>query len=188
MRGSRLVFLCGTAIVMLAMALTALDLAVEDAGVLPDLLVDFLDRLILIAAAVAATLLTLRLSRLGRRTDDLEKRLDQAAREGRAFRAQSRRFIDGLGRAIEAQFEDWGLTPAGTDVAALLLKGATLREVATLRRTSEATIRQQAQSVYRKSGLGSRAELSAYFLEDLFSIGEATMAPRANATEARFDA
>ena len=41
------------------------------------------------------------------------------------------------------------------------------------RRTSEATIRQQAQSVYRKSGLTSRAELAAYFLEDLFALSEA---------------
>ena len=67
----------------------------------------------------------------------------------------------------------WALTAAEADVASLMLKGATLREIAALRRTAEATIRQQAQSVYRKSGLASRAELSAYFLEDLFSLSEA---------------
>jgi hypothetical protein len=48
-----------------------------------------------------------------------------------------------------------------------------------LRRTAEATIRQQAQNVYRKSGLSTRSELSAYFLEDLFSLGEATVDPGA---------
>ena len=65
-------------------------------------------------------------------------------------------------------FEAWSLTPAEADIAGLLLKGASLREIAALRRTSEATIRQQAQSVYRKSGLGGRRELAAYFLEALF--------------------
>ena len=43
-----------------------------------------------------------------------------------------------------------------------------LREIADLRRTADATIRQQAQSIYRKSGLGGRRELAAYFLESLF--------------------
>ena len=61
-----------------------------------------------------------------------------------------------------------------------MLKGASLREIAGLRRTSEATIRQQAQNVYRKSGLNSRAELAAYFLEDLFALSEAGFGPDAS--------
>lgn len=36
-----------------------------------------------------------------------------------------------------------------------------------LRATSEATVRQQAPVVYRKSGLRNRSDLSAFFLEDL---------------------
>ena len=36
-----------------------------------------------------------------------------------------------------------------------------------MRQTSERTIREQARALYRKSGLSGRAELSAYFLEDL---------------------
>ena len=39
--------------------------------------------------------------------------------------------------------------------------------MAGIRDTSEATIRQQALAIYRKSGLRSRSELSAFFLEDL---------------------
>ncbi len=42
-----------------------------------------------------------------------------------------------------------------------------------MRSTTETTIRQQALALYRKSGLGSRAELSAFFLEDLLlPVGE----------------
>ncbi len=176
-------------IVLVALSLTLLDTLAEESAVwLPDLALDFLDRLLLIGAAVGATLGILRLSRLQARTDDMALALERAAREGQAWRAQSRRFIAGLGEAIESQFDAWALTPAEADVAGLLLKGATLREIAVLRRTSEATIRQQAQSVYRKSGLASRAELSAYFLEDLFSLGEVAMASRSGPPGARLDA
>ena len=176
------------ALVGLAAALTAMDAAV-DAGsaLLPSLAMDFIDRLVMIGVMFASALIVLRLSQLGSRTQDLEGAVGRAADEGRAWRAQSRRFVDGLSQAIDTQFDVWGLTPAEADVAGLLLKGASLREIATLRRTSEATIRQQAQSVYRKSGLGSRSELSAYFLEDLFTLGEAAF-PAGSATDPRYDA
>ena len=80
--------------------------------------------------------------------------------------------IEALGNAIEAQFKAWQLSPAEIDIAGLMLKGASLKEIALARDTSEATIRQQAQSIYRKSGLSGRAELSAYFLESLFAAAE----------------
>lgn len=179
--------LVATGLVGLALGLTLLDSFFEErAGTLPADVMDFVDRLLMIGSAVLSTILILRLSRLRERTDDLEGAVRQAAKEGRAWRAQSRRFIDGLSQAVEAQFELWALTPAEADVAGLLLKGASLREIATLRRTSEATIRQQAQSIYRKSGLGSRAELSAYFMEDLFTLGEAALAR--SSREERYDA
>jgi DNA-binding NarL/FixJ family response regulator len=52
-------------------------------------------------------------------------------------------------------------------VGLLLLKGLSHKEVSEVRKTSETTIRQQALAIYRKAGLRSRAELSAFFLEDL---------------------
>ena len=176
------------ALIGLALGLTVLDAAVETlATPVPSNVLDFLDRLVMLGSAVLSTVFVLRLSRLRERTDDLEGVVRHAAKEGRAWRAQSRRFIDGLSRAVDAQFDLWSLTPAEADVAGLLLKGASLREIASLRRTSEATIRQQAQSIYRKSGLGSRAELSAYFMEDLFTLGEATLGATSRGEE-RYDA
>ena len=65
-----------------------------------------------------------------------------------------------------------GATPAEGDIAGLLLKGVPLGEIARLRRTSQTTIRQQAQAVYRKSGLSGRAEFAAYSLESLFEDRE----------------
>lgn len=191
MRFSVLIALTVAGLSSVAFGLSALDTAFEDMPI-PDLAVDFLDRILMLGTAVAAAVVILRQGRLNRRTDDLERRVDRAGREGRAWRARSRRFLVGLTRAVEEQFDVWELSPAEADVAGLLLKGASLREIAGLRRTSEATIRQQAGNVYRKSGLGSRAELSAYFLEDLFAFSEATVADTGDAEpfgpDARYDA
>ncbi len=165
--------------------MSGLDYAMDKGATnLPGPLADFIDRLIMIGIMFASAAVVLRLSRLRERTDDLESAVERATDEGRAWRLQSRRFLAGLSRAIESQFAEWNLTAAEADVAGLMLKGASLREIAGLRRTSEATIRQQAQNVYRKSGLSTRSELAAYFLEDLFSLGEATFqddAPRYDA-------
>ena len=75
--------------------------------------------------------------------------------------------ICGLGREIMKQFEQWALTTAEAEVGMLLLKGLRHGEIATLRGTSEATVRQQARSIYLKSGLAGKSAFSAYFLEDL---------------------
>ena len=175
MRRSTILLLALSGLLILSAAMSALDFAVDKgAANMPGPVADFMDRVIMIATMFAAAVVVLRLSRLYERTDDLESAVERAHDEGRAWRQQSRRFLDGLSRAIESQFTAWNLTAAEADVAGLLLKGASLREIAGLRRTSEATIRQQAQNVYRKSGLASRSELAAYFLEDLFSLGEAT--------------
>jgi DNA-binding NarL/FixJ family response regulator len=93
--------------------------------------------------------------------------LEAARREAARFREEARTALQGLGEAIDRQFERWALTPAEREVGLLLLKGLSHKDVAVARSTSETTIRQQALAVYRKAGLRSRSELSAFFLEDL---------------------
>jgi len=83
------------------------------------------------------------------------------------WRSEAQALLQGLGAAIDQQFERWSLTRAEREVALLLLKGLSQGEIAAARSTSERTVRQQAFSVYRKAGLGSRSELAAFFLEDL---------------------
>jgi len=97
----------------------------------------------------------------------LDVDLEAARREAERFRGEAREALAGLGEAIDTQFARWGLTPAEGEVALLLLKGLSHREVAELRATGEATVRQQALAVYRKAGLRNRSDLSAFFLEDL---------------------
>lgn len=69
---------------------------------------------------------------------------------------------------IDTEFARWALSDTERDIAWLILKGFSFLEIAEMRGRSERTIRQQAGAIYAKSGLRSRAELSAFFLEDLF--------------------
>ncbi|MDP6977645.1 MAG: LuxR C-terminal-related transcriptional regulator [Myxococcota bacterium] len=93
--------------------------------------------------------------------------LDVQARERDAWRARAEKLLRGLGDEIDGQLRDWGLTPVERETALLLLKGLGHKEIAALQEKSERTVRQHAVAVYRKSGLSGRAELSAFFLEDL---------------------
>lgn len=52
-------------------------------------------------------------------------------------------------------------------MALLLLKGHSHKAIARLTSRSSQTARQHASAVYKKSGLAGRAELAAFFLEDL---------------------
>ena len=104
----------------------------------------------------------------------LRKRLDMQDRDFLAFRRQaeawrndSRKYLDGLSRSIDLQLDRWGLSAAEKEVAFLLLKGFSLRDIAQARGTSEKTARVQSSAIYAKSGLAGRSELSAFFLEDL---------------------
>ncbi|MEM7209175.1 MAG: LuxR C-terminal-related transcriptional regulator [Pseudomonadota bacterium] len=83
------------------------------------------------------------------------------------WRAQAAELLSGLGRLIAAQFDNWMLTQAEQEVGFLLLKGLSFKQIAEVRGTSERTVRQQAAQIYLKAGVSGRAELSAFFLEDL---------------------
>ncbi len=76
----------------------------------------------------------------------------------------------GLSALINQQLVDWKLTDSEKDVALLLLKGLSLREIAEIRSSSEKTIKQHASNLYTKANLSGRAELSAFFLEDLLVL------------------
>ncbi|WP_100642959.1 helix-turn-helix transcriptional regulator [Alteromonas facilis] len=88
-------------------------------------------------------------------------------KEAEQWRSQSKVCLEGLSKLIDQQLTSWNLTPAEREVAFLLLKGLSLKEIAAVRNTTEKTARVQSMAVYAKAGLSSRAELSAFFLEDL---------------------
>lgn len=111
------------------------------------------------------------LSEAKSRADSLAAMAARWSEEARRWRSEAEAAANGLVQAIDRQFEGWGLSPAEREVGFLLLKGLALKELAEVRGTSERTVRQQAQAIYRKAGLSGRAELAAFFLEDLL-VGE----------------
>jgi len=92
--------------------------------------------------------------------------------DSEAWRNRASGLLAGLGEVIEEQFTTWGLSEAEKDVALLLLKGFSLKEISAIRETSDRTVRQQASMIYTKAGVAGRAELSAFFLEDLLLPGK----------------
>jgi DNA-binding CsgD family transcriptional regulator len=84
--------------------------------------------------------------------DEVEEKVKQASRQYAAV--------------IQEQFTHWELSNSEKEVAMLLLKGLSFEEIAQLRATKEKTVRQQATSIYRKSGLDGRYAFAAWFFED----------------------
>jgi DNA-binding CsgD family transcriptional regulator len=127
---------------------------------------------------IAAALVTVTALWLGWRRDRravyaLRASLAERQRERDAWRAGARTALAGLGEAMDRQFAAWRLTPAERDVAFALLKGHSHKAIAVDSGRSERTVRQHAAAVYQKAGLGSRAELAAFFLEDVMLPGAA---------------
>jgi DNA-binding CsgD family transcriptional regulator len=104
---------------------------------------------------------------LAAETERLTDRLQASRDEAERWRREAGDLLRGLGEQIDQQLDRWQLTPAEKEVALLLLKGLSLKELAAVRDVGEATARQQARAVYRKAGLSGRSELAAFFLEDL---------------------
>lgn len=118
-------------------------------------------------ALVMATTLWLGWARTARSVDELRRSLEARQEERDAWRSSAEQALAGMGHAIDAQFGTWQLTPAERDVALMLLKGYSHKLIAKETDRSAQTVRQHAAAVYRKAGLSGRAELSAFFLEDL---------------------
>ncbi len=67
------------------------------------------------------------------------------------------------------QFEQWQLTKSEQEVAMLLLKGLSFKEISAVRDTKEKTVRQQASTIYSKANVEGRHDFAAWFLEDFIA-------------------
>jgi DNA-binding CsgD family transcriptional regulator len=149
--------------------LLAFEVVTEGAELtLLDLLCDAVSLLLTIGAAVGVALLLQRVHAQHEEQVALVRDLEVARTEGEGWRAKVQSHLAGLKGAMDKQFQAWGMTAAEREVGLLMLKGLSHKEIAALRATTDATVRQQAQSIYRKAGLPGKTAFSAYFLEDLF--------------------
>lgn len=68
---------------------------------------------------------------------------------------------------LHDHFDNWGLTPAESDVALFSIKGLSVSDIATIRKTSEGTVKAQTNAIYRKAGVSGRPQLLSLFIDDL---------------------
>lgn len=118
-------------------------------------------------AALLAVHLVLEIRRRGRQirrlTDEMRRATQLARKRDVAVNDARQRLAD----AVNRQFAEWAMSPSEQEVGWLLLKGLSIREIASLRQTQEKTVRQQASAIYRKAELPGRHAFAAWFLEDL---------------------
>lgn len=108
--------------------------------------------------AVCTALLVVEL----RRNRRLRGRLEKA-------QAHSQRLSGEFADYVRARLAAWALSRSEQEIAWLILKGYSFTEIATLRSVQEKTVRQQATSIYAKSGCSGRNEFVAHFIEDLLT-------------------
>lgn len=105
-----------------------------------------------------------------------------AHRERRLAEARLRRASSAFADLLAERFTEWRLTPAEADVALFAIKGLSTAEIATLRKTSEGTVKAQTNAIYRKAGVSGRSQLLSLFIEDLMRDDNAV---RLTASEVR---
>lgn len=136
---------------------------------------------LLIGTTVASALLVVRMHEQEERSGDLRRAVVAIRADNAAWRQETAAQVRELGRAIQRQLADWGLTAAEQEIGLLLLKGFSHKKISRIRQTTETTVRQQAAAVYQKSGLGGRAELAAFFLDELMPSPQIDAPPTAPA-------
>jgi DNA-binding CsgD family transcriptional regulator len=147
--------------------LITLEIMEEPDMTLGEILFELVEPTLIVMTAAGVVYLLGRVRRQHKEQMTLMRDLEVARGEGAQWRADMRELMKGLSEAIDSQFDRWGLTSAEREVALLLLKGLSHKEIAVVREASVLTVRQQARSVYAKANLSGRAALSAFFLEDV---------------------
>lgn len=97
----------------------------------------------------------------------LQTALAQRSHERDQWQHRARKALETFSAEVDEQFRAWSLTPAEREVAFLLLKGNSHKQIGQETGRSDRTVRQHAGTVYQKAGLASRAELAAFFMKEL---------------------
>tara|TARA_R110001592_G_scaffold363372_1_gene686071 strand:- start:184952 stop:185461 length:510 start_codon:yes stop_codon:yes gene_type:complete len=127
------------------------------------------ESLIVLVAGLTVTYLVIEMRSRARQLERLRKTLSRADQQIADITQEMRSARRQYSELIHQQFEEWQLTISEQQVAMLLLKGLSFKEIAAVRDTREKTVRQQASSIYAKSGVDGRHAFAAWFLEDFLA-------------------
>ena len=84
---------------------------------------------------------------------------------------------------LDERFSDWKLTPAEIDVAYFVVKGFSIHEIATMRNTSDGTVKAQTAAIYRKAKVTGRGQLLSHFIDELMDDTLVASSAQARAAE-----
>jgi len=93
--------------------------------------------------------------------------LEKARRDLEDFRQKNHELLENMWQAIQRQFIQWNLSVSERKIAEHLIRGYSSKQTAAMLGKSERTVRNQAYSVYQKSGMTGRSDLAAFFLQDI---------------------
>lgn len=129
------------------------------------------ETVIVLISGIGAAYLFFDIRRRSRKLENLSDNLLEADRKIRNLAEEIKVARKNYSEVIQLQFNDWKLTAGEQQVALLLLKGLSFKEIAAARNTKDKTVRQQASSIYAKTELEGRHEFSAWFMEDFLTDG-----------------
>ncbi|MDF3822123.1 response regulator [Leptospira sp. 96542] len=73
----------------------------------------------------------------------------------------------GFWKEVKTQMEEWKLTQTETEIAILILRGFSQKQIAAVRKKSLRTIENQTASIYEKSAMRGKLEFISFFLTPL---------------------
>ncbi|PIP96231.1 MAG: hypothetical protein COW00_19920 [Bdellovibrio sp. CG12_big_fil_rev_8_21_14_0_65_39_13] len=95
--------------------------------------------------------------------------LEESKKTAGQYERKIKDFIGEFKKYIEDEFEKWQFSQSEKEIAYLLLKGLSSKDMAAKRFTSERTIRNQCATIYQKSGLQGKTDFCAYFLQEFLT-------------------
>jgi DNA-binding CsgD family transcriptional regulator len=142
--------------------LTDLSLGVPDWHIFEESMIVLISGLVAIFLIIDIRKRTKSIQILKTKLEDSDIKLKDITDEMMAARIQ-------YSQVIHDQFEQWQLTRSEQEVAMLLLKGLSFKEISAVRETKEKTVRQQASTIYSKASVEGRHDFAAWFLEDFIA-------------------
>jgi len=96
-----------------------------------------------------------------------KEHLAQMSGELKKFRERNSQALGAMKSAVHDQFRIWNFSPTESRVAEMIMRGYSMHQIAAILGKSERTVRHQAVSVYQKSAMTGRSDLTAFFLHDI---------------------
>jgi DNA-binding NarL/FixJ family response regulator len=124
------------------------------------------ESIIVLASAIGFIYLIFEISSRTKRINHLKEELAKSDHQLQNISEEMKSARTKYSELIYQQFNNWKLTKSEQEVAMLLLKGLSFREISGVRDTKEKTVRQQASNIYEKASIEGRHEFAAWFLED----------------------